>query len=318
MHRHSIKTRAPIVIVGCRRSGTTLLRTILEGHPDLLVHPDEPQFFLELYRRYGFSKMNAKSAVEHVLDHPYHAPNVHAQAFSGAGSKLDLIELARLYVDDWKAGQGKKRLVLKHPQLVFHLEAVSRLFPGCTIINIIRDPRANVSSQRTRWPQFSVWTCAMYWRNAVRAAGVWGARHPERYLSISYEALVQDPEPTVRRLCDGLCLSFTERLLTFRQSEVMFGPGGSTQIKEFTAPDPSHKDLWKQRLSREDVQLIEYCCAQEMAELGYDPVTAKKLSLPLQLRRFREQIAYRFYTAGKQIKNAVRRLHARLQSYFLS
>lgn len=43
----------PILVFGCRRSGTTLLRSMLAQHPDLLVHPKEPQFILTLRDRFG-------------------------------------------------------------------------------------------------------------------------------------------------------------------------------------------------------------------------------------------------------------------------
>lgn len=312
------ETGGPILIVGCRRSGTTLLRTILEGHPDLLVHPDEPQFFLELHRKYGFSRMSAKLAIAHTLNHPYRAPNICAEAFSGAGAKLDLIELAELYLKAWRAGQDEKRPVLKDPLFVFHLDTASKLFPGCKVINIVRDPRGNVSSQRLRWPQFSVWTCAMYWRNAVQAAATWGAQHPQRFLTVSYEALVKDPQTAVRKLCEALYLPYTDALLSFRQKEVIFEADGGQRTRQFTAPDPSRQDLWKQRLSMQDIRLVETCCAREMAFLGYEPVASSELSASLQRRRLREQIAYYFYKFGKRTKNIMRRLGGQLQVYFSS
>lgn len=314
MNSNEEQSNSPILIVGCRRSGTTLLRTILEEHTDLLVHPNEPQFFLELYHRYGFTKISAKSAIEHVLEHPYRAPNIPVAALSGADAKVDLVSLARRYLDAWTAGQTNRRPVFKDPLFVFYLDTVSKLFPGSTVIHIIRDPRANVSSQRLRWPQFSVWTCAMYWKNAVQAAEIWGAHHPHRFVTVSYEALVQNPESTVRQLCDELRLPYTNELLRFRQKEVVFEPGGGHRIKQFTAPDPSHQDLWKQRLSADDIQLIEICCTKEMTMLGYEPVATKKLTPSLQLRKLREQLAYRFYQTGKQLKKTMRRISGQMRS----
>lgn len=308
------QSNTPILIVGCRRSGTTLLRTILEEHKDLLVHPNEPQFFLELHHSYGFTKVSAKSAIEHILQHPYRAPNIHAAALSGEDAKVDLVALAKRYLDAWTAGQTSRRPVLKDPLFVFHLDTASKLFPGAVVIHIIRDPRANVSSQRLRWPQFSVWTCAMYWRNAVRAAENWGAHHPQRYLTVSYEALVQNPEPTVRQLCEELHLPYTDELLRFRQKEVVYEPGGGRRIKQFTAPDPSHQSLWRQRLSTDDIQLIESCCTLEMTMLGYEPTATQELTPSLQLRKLREQLAYRFYKTGKQIKSTLRRIRGRLHA----
>lgn len=307
--------KSPLVIVGCRRSGTTLLRTIFEQHPDLIVHPAEPQFFVELYRKHGFSQMRAVTAIQHVVNHPYKAPTVGPDSFRGVPSQMDLMTLAKLYLGAWTSGEPAGRPVLKDPALTFCLEMADKVFPRCVVINIVRDPRANVSSQRQRWPRFSILACAMHWRKAVQAAASWGQEHPDRYMNISYEALVQYPARIVKELCNALSLPYKDDLLSFEQEELIFEPGDVTRTKRFTAPDPRHLDLWKQRLTDEDIKLIELYCAEEMAFLGYEPVSSGGLSLPLQARRFREITAYRIHEFGAQTKAVLRRL--KLLSTFL-
>lgn len=298
--------RTPLLIVGCRRSGTTLLRTILEGHPDLLVHPDEPQFFLELYRDHGFSNISAEVAIEHILNHPYALPGIKPDLSSSSQSVVSLRAIAEHYMEAWITKHPGKRPVLKHPALVFHLEMVDRIFPDSIVMNIVRDPRANVSSQRLRWPQFPIWTCAEHWKQAVRAATWWGERHPRRYILLSYENLVRHPRATVKRLCRSLSLQYSDQLLTFRHMQTVFEPNTGPRIKQFTGPDASRLQLWRRRLASEEIQLVEICCGDEMNRFGYKPVCKKPASLKLNLRILGARVAHSRYQVIASIKDRLR------------
>ncbi|MCP4166576.1 MAG: sulfotransferase [Chloroflexi bacterium] len=65
-----------IVVTGCQRSGTTLVRSILAQHPDLSVHPSEPQFILELWKRYGPVIDDVPAAIDYVNLHRYKAESI--------------------------------------------------------------------------------------------------------------------------------------------------------------------------------------------------------------------------------------------------
>ncbi len=264
------RSKSPILIAGCQRSGTTLLRTILAGHPDLLVHPYEPQFFLELLSRYGPQQRDMAPAIAAMSGHRYKAPEVSQAALEGEQPPRDLYALTRRYMAAW-AGSNNSRPVLKHPAFVYHLEALEALFPGFTALHIVRDPRATVSSQRQRWPQLSLFTCAMWWREALRSARQWAQQRPDRFVEVQYEALVMRPEETVRQLCRQLSLPFYDELLSFQQSETTYEPGAEAKAREFTAPDVSRLDLWRKGLTSQEVQIVEALCAEEMALWGYLP-----------------------------------------------
>lgn len=310
------KSKNIVLVVGCRRSGTTLVRTILEGHPQLLVHRDEPQFFLELFGLFGLGNICGSMAIEHVSQHPYCEPSVTPEALAKDPIPHNLPLLVERYLGVWDGGCGgrdnRRQLVLKDPALVFHLDAAQKLFPESTVIHVVRDPRANVSSQRRRWPQFSVWTCAMHWRRAVRAGRRWGRAHPQQYVEIQYESLVQEPEASIRSLCQALSLGFDESLLSFAHREPIYESGTEVGTEVFTRPSASRLDLWKEWLSRDDVQLIEISCAQEMAWWHYEPALRNNLSLALRTRLVKESAAHYFYRSGRTIKHCLRRLRAQL------
>ena len=188
---------------------------------------------------------------------------------------------------------------------------VNRLFPESIIVQVMRDPRANVSSQRSRWPQFSVWTCAMWWREAAIAGQKWGRENPSRYVAVQYEDLVLAPEETMRTLCRQLDIPFSPQLITFDQQETMWEPGSGPQQKRFSRPDPSRINLWQQYLSAQDVRLIEYGCRAQMALGHYQPLYDSPLTTQLRLRQLKEASQHRLLFLGKGVKSYWRRLKAR-------
>lgn len=177
----------PIFIVGCQRSGTTLLRLILDAHPRLSVGP-ESRFLDDLAKvtgddwpriePYGFPKdyFNEKFA---DMFHDFHM--------------------------DYAARRGKARWGDKSPRYTLHIPFLDALFPNCQVIHVIRDGRDVVSSHRQRWGYASAYKATAKWQRYIEAARAAGATlGPARFAEVRYEALVADPEPELRRLLDFL------------------------------------------------------------------------------------------------------------------
>ncbi len=301
----------PIVIVGSPRSGTTLLRTILNQHPDLLVYPDEPQFILEMYQRYGTTVRNVPAAIAYLAEHRYVPDSVGRETLQVTclqAGPVPLRYIIACYLRVWGGDNlAAHRIVLKHPELVLHLDLVNELFPEAHIVHIVRDPRANVSSQRARWPQFTVWECSMKWRNAVQAALKWQDSGKTSFSELRYEDLLLTPEQTLRTLCQSLNIPFTAEMLSFNQRETVYTSGGIAEEKKFTAPDPSRLTAWQDRMSTLDICLIEACCKKEMALWDYKlEQPPEQTNLPLHLAS--QKIHYRYRVAGRRVKSAFRTL----------
>jgi hypothetical protein len=303
-------TTNPIVIVGCQRSGTSLLRTILGNHPDLLEHPAEPQFLLGLYHRFGYHIRDKSEALAYVTSHPYLPPSTEPEtllaAFEGLNS-LTIPNFAQRYLSVWGGNELKTKLpILKHPQLIFHLDLVLALFPDATIIHIVRDPRANVSSQRARWPQFSIWDCAMEWRIAVRTARNWGQQNKRCYHEIQYEHLIQNPQAPLKVLLLKLKIPYSEQMLSFEHETTMFLKGKPPEKVRFTATDPSRINLWQDRLSPLEIRRIEFCCKKEMLWWDYEPLCPNVSKGLFVSGILREWLYYQVKILGRKIKAAAR------------
>ena len=296
---------SPILITGCRRSGTTLLRTMLAGHPDLLVHPDEPQFFLELYQRFGTQIPDIKLAIQHVAQHPYRADNVTPEKLTEAFKKentLPLRDFSQKYLALWGGSALEtRRPVIKHPALIFYLDLVFDLFPNVTIIHLVRDPRANISSQRARWQRATLWDCIGWWQDAARLGHVQAKIQPKRCVEITYEALVKEPETSLKTICKFLNIAYSAHLLNFKLHTTSFTQG-KAKAETFTHLDPSRLNLWKKSLTPLEVAVIEETCKDEMTWWGYTP-TYPNVPRPLRAgRTFLERITYALITTVRRMK----------------
>ena len=101
----------------------------------------------------------------------------------------------------------------KSPINTLFLERIRRVFPDMAAIHVLRDGGDVVQSFVSTGVIPSLDDAVDRWVTAVRCAQDYGRRHPERYLEVRYETLVSDPEPTIRRVCDLLGLSFVPAML---------------------------------------------------------------------------------------------------------
>ena len=197
----------PIFIVGCPRSGTSLLRNLLRSHPRLSF-PSESHFIPILYRAYGdpANERAARGLAAKILRLEWVRRwrlDLGPGDFGDCRSYRAIV--SRLF-EAWMRREGKERWGDKTPQYVSHIPTLSELFPGCQILHIHRDGRdvALSLSARRIGPQ-NVYAAAQFWKARVsegRRAGA--ALPPGRYHEVGYGSLLADPEGTMRGVCGFL------------------------------------------------------------------------------------------------------------------
>jgi Sulfotransferase family len=280
---------SPIFIAGYPRSGTTLLPSLLDSHPDLLVYPRETQFFrlvLPLFKHdpqlaldfliWDTSQSSWYAA--HSYEDGRGIGQFHDQLRDrfrqGGGSPkalLQAIMLAHAHVTD----QAHKRFwVEKTPHNERYARTIFGWFPAAKMIYIVRDPRATLASVRgfqkiMGHKEMSALRFCIEWRASLRANRRYAVRYP--ILTIRYEDLVGDPQPTLLTICDFLGISFQDSLLqpTFDGADFTGFSSYSSFATQFKTIDRSSLEKWKKALPRRDVQAIDYLLAQDMAELSY-------------------------------------------------
>lgn len=184
----------PIIIVGCGRSGTSLLRVMLDAHPAIACGP-ESELFLQRSprrRRLALRFDMTRRRVDQLI-----------------GRSASLGRFIERFMRRYARSRGKPRWAEKTPRNVHHLPFVFDTFPRARVIHVLRDGRDVVCSLRVhpkfRWvdgvrqPRVTdrpLYWCARRWLAAQAAIAPW--RADPRVHELRYEALTRDPEGTLR------------------------------------------------------------------------------------------------------------------------
>ncbi|MCK4871932.1 MAG: sulfotransferase [Phycisphaerales bacterium] len=263
-----ISQAGPIIIGGCPRSGTTLIRVILDTHPSIAAGPETAVF------RTGLR--NPKRLAS-LLDLP--EADVASMQKRGESQARFIDELFAAYCD----AAGKARWAEKTPENIQHVNFIFKHFPNARFIHAIRDGRDTICSLRTH-PRHKVVDgkiVPIETNNPIdQCIDTWIAqvslglplRDDPRCFELRYEDLVLDSEPVLRRLFDFLDEPWDPRVLAFHEVK-----GGSRDAAKFPQnPEATQRmsaksiGRWREQLSRDDLDLFYERAGALMQTFGYD------------------------------------------------
>jgi hypothetical protein len=262
---------APIFIVGCPRSGTTLLRNLLRSHPHI-TFPRESHFIPSFYRAYGdpLDEREALEVANRILALSWFKRwqlDLTPDRFSGCRSFRAIVETL---FDAWARKEGKPRWGDKTPHYVTEIPTLLELFPEAKIIHIYRDGRdVALSWLRARLEPGNLYMAARLWRTAVAAARRVGAVAPaETFLEVRYETLLAELPETMRGICEFVGEPFCEEVL--RPSPLGPAPGDRrVRSVSTTVVVPSNVAKWKSKMSAGTRAFFESVAGDMLDELGY-------------------------------------------------
>src|SRR5262245_5065642 len=208
------------IVVGVPRSGTTLLRMMIDAHSDVAIPPETG--FLPALAELD-PRENASTTAASIITGFHTWPDfaLDAATFRETLARMSPVtpaDAARTFYRAYAARFNKSRWGEKTPTYGSAIDRIATLLPEARFIHIIRDGRDVMVSVRPLWfrPGDTVEACAADWLNRLahtRALGA-GVRH---YLELRYEALVRDPAATLETICEFLELRFDPQMLTYYQ-----------------------------------------------------------------------------------------------------
>lgn len=216
--------RAPApFVVGVNRSGTTLLRMMLDAHPELTI-PPETHFIPEVIRRANHENTRRR-LIRSITKHPrwgdFGLDEDEFRARAKQVRPLTAANAIRCFYDLYAEKQGKPRWGDKTPRYMRAMPRITRALPEARFIHLIRDGRDVALSQRERVIDGSnVPMSAMgeRWSRRITAAREGASEIPDgSYMEVRYEDLVAEPEPTLRRICTFIDLDFDSEMLAYHE-----------------------------------------------------------------------------------------------------
>lgn len=283
----AVSCKAPVFVVGCPRSGTTVLYHMLLSSGNFAVYRTESNVFSVLQPRFG--SLRSESNRRELLGYWFKSKlfqvsgldeSVLREKFlrgcSGAGSFLQIL------MEETARSQGMKRWADCTPDHLLYMRAIKREIPEALFVHIIRDGRdVALSYAKQGWAYPFPWdrgqqlaVAGLYWEWIVRRGRAYGREIGDDYCEVHYEDLVERPRETLRGLTD-----FVGQDLDYDQIRKV-GIGSVTQPNSSFESERNFRPVgrWAEQMTRVQLAQFEGLIGDFLKELGYKLATETKKS----------------------------------------
>ena len=281
---HSKIRYKPFFIIGSGRSGNTLLRAILETHPELHIPPETYVLGKVINDYKMYSRLPWRVLLKIILAEFEYYPEFSTFGISLAKLFNQLKEtkpkdrdlayiLHNLYVFHAKSVKIKaKRWGDKTPLNTFYLNKIYSVFPDSLFIHIVRDGRDVVRSYLKSGRYNSIQASADRWLRSVQKAIKFGRQHPEQYLEVRYENLVRSPKKCIQSVCDFLSLEFFDVMLRHHEIDLDLGDveAHAHHANVNNAINTDSIGKWRQHFNAEEIAELNASIGPLLDKLGYE------------------------------------------------
>lgn len=276
---------APVFVVGCDRSGTTLLRLMLNQHSRIAMPPSESYFITHLLeRRHLYGDLGDDGNLELLYcdligNDRYKMWQIDDEKVRRRmfGSLRSFPQLLRIPFELYMEREGKVRWGDKTPKHVQYLPCLDALFPDARFVHIVRDGRDVAASLKSvPWFRGDVVDAANFWKRKVEAGRRGGKALGARYFEVDYEDLVRSPEETLRNLCQYIGEEFESEMLDYYKTADKYIPKSSMGWHRLaTHPVSAERSgRWRRDLARSEIELFELVAGETLEAFGYDRVSS--------------------------------------------
>ncbi len=326
------KTR-PVFVVGIARSGTTMVRLMLNRHSQLAI-PPESHFLAALFREFDPSSILTPDAAARAIEvvttsehwqRDWQSTADQLQTAVGERTDLRLADFIRLTYEIETAPTGKPRWGDKTPAYLFQIPRLLECFPNASVLVTVRDPRdVYLSLRKQGWMGETKFEQEQYIARCGLKAKAFAERFgPQRIRVIRYEDLVADGEGTLRAVCEWLDLPFEPQMLEFHLDADAHVPSwevtSGIHSKLDRPPTSTDVERWRDEISRREGAEVEAVC-RSLIEWQKYPTTMTRRSatalksateMKFRVTRKARQLAAKALRPTRTIRSVRRRARKR-------
>jgi len=268
-----------VFIVGCPRSGTTLLQRVVNAHPEIAILAEEAHWIYHLLKDRAAVRESgavAPGLISALSDDPEFArlgiSHEKLQQLIGEDRRISYSTFVSGLFDLYGEMQGKRLVGNKTPGLVRRLDVVHALWPKACVVHLVRDGRDVYLSMKNRTlhlvpdavdgrSEDAVANFALWWelnvqqgRNARKSFGL------ELYYEVRFESLMRQPEEVCTTLCTFLGVPYSEAMVRYYERR--------KRKRASDASRASPRD-WRTEMPSKDVEMFEAAAGKTLETLGY-------------------------------------------------
>ena len=277
-----------VFIVGCPRSGTTLLRRMVDAHPRVAIPTSEQHWLVKWYERGRCvtpeGRVSPDLVPELLAYKKFAKMGLERGALESLAARgLPYPEFVAGVFDLYARSRGKPLAGDKTPGHVRRIPGLHGLWPEAKFVHIVRDGRdvclsvlgwdrsSKLADRLVTWKEDPLTTVALWWEDMVGRGREAGARlGPNHYHELRYEDLIKAPETECARLCEFLDLPYDEAMIRFHEGKTKAETGLSA--KKAWLPVTGGLRDWRGQMEADDVERFEAAAGEALEELGYPRV----------------------------------------------
>ncbi len=260
-----MSVETPVFLVGSERSGTSLLRLMLDHHPGIALQFESDYIVTQISEDGTFPEVAR-----------YRAWLADDRAFQHTGFSIDeSLDYAGLVNHFLRQKQSRDQKALVGATVHHQFSKLSRIWPRAKYIYLLRDGRDVATSvMRMGWAG-NVYVAADIWLEAERQRDLARVRVAEdHWLEVRYEELILSTRPQLERICAFLGVAYSEEML------------GYVKTSTYQVPDSSLCYQWKRNLRKVDLQRLEEKLGDRLSQRGYELSGHHRIRVPPLSRRY--------------------------------
>jgi len=289
-------TENPIFIVGCPRSGTTILAAILNAHPEIATATETHFFnYISQEKKYDWKNFTEKH-FELFLDESRIVDFFTLSKISKEDLRLKFRalklsskpehnkkEVFNILINALVQKKEKQLFCEKTPQHLQNVDEIMKLYPQAKIIHLIRDGRDTVNSlMKMPWRPDGLLNNSRFWQTYIKLGQrLENKLDKENFLTVKYEDLLRQPQDIIKSICGFISVEFTDSMITrdskeAQGSENIFSDWESSwKHKSLEEIDSTRIGAWEKELDVEDQRILNWHQAKVLKTLGYETEKVK-------------------------------------------